>query len=448
MRLRSTAPADARRRRRPGWSLTQVSVRTKVLASTATGLLALLLVGAAGIVGMAQVNGTAQELHLNAARALPALGTIRDMIGDNRVSVYAMLRAGDASERSAIAEEVATTDRTLDEALTEYVTAHQGDLGADRTAFVVNFRFRYAEWRRIRDDIVFPALDRGDVEAAAAAVDGPLAAANEAFATHMDALNLAEAEWGVATAKEATEVYEWARLAVVVAIVLGAALAIAVGLVVARRLVTSVTRVLGVLSGLAEGDLTGSTGVTSRDEVGRMAAALDLAMGNLRQIIGSLSSSADVLAESAEELLATNRQIAGSAADTAAQSAVVSSAAEQINVNVHSVAGGAGEMGSSIREIAETAAEAAHVAGGAVLSAEAANATVRRLGQSSSEIGAVVKAISAIAQQTNLLALNATIEAARVGRGGQGVRRRRQRGQGAAPRRRRAPPRRSPAASS
>ncbi|MGY1744706.1 methyl-accepting chemotaxis protein [Blastococcus sp. SYSU D00695] len=203
-----------------------------------------------------------------------------------------------------------------------------------------------------------------------------------------------------------------------------AAGALAVVLVLSWLILRSVTRpvqrVQAALQALAGGDLTVSSGVSSRDEVGQMAAALEAAQASLREVLAGVAASADAVAASSEELSASSAQISASAEETSAQSGVVSAAAEEVSRSVATVAAGADEMGASIREISQNAAEASEVAMRAVTAAETTTATVARLGESSVEIGNVVKVITSIAEQTNLLALNATIEAARAGEAGKG----------------------------
>ncbi|SOD95306.1 methyl-accepting chemotaxis protein [Blastococcus haudaquaticus] len=189
---------------------------------------------------------------------------------------------------------------------------------------------------------------------------------------------------------------------------------------VVRRITRTVTAVQASAEAMARGDLTVATGITSHDELGRMAAALDSAQASLREVLSSVVQSADAVAASSEELSANSAQISASAEETSAQSGVVSSAAEEVSRNVQTVAAGAEQMGASIREIASNAAEASEVAAKAVVAAETTTATVAKLGASSAEIGNVVKVITSIAEQTNLLALNATIEAARAGEAGKG----------------------------
>ncbi|MBO3742840.1 methyl-accepting chemotaxis protein [Actinoplanes flavus] len=200
----------------------------------------------------------------------------------------------------------------------------------------------------------------------------------------------------------------------------GLALAVAFGLFVSRRIVASLRRVSHVVDGLAVGDLTRTAAVSSRDELGTMAAGLDTATTRLRETVGVLGANSETLAEAAHHLAGTSTQIAGSAEETSIRSDSVSTSAEEVSRNVDTVAAAAEQMGASIREIASSAADAAQVARGAVEMAGQANQTVSDLGTSSAEIGDVLQMITQIAEQTNLLALNATIEAARAGEAGKG----------------------------
>jgi methyl-accepting chemotaxis protein len=214
--------------------------------------------------------------------------------------------------------------------------------------------------------------------------------------------------------------YQSQRTSSIVIMLVGIAAAIGLGLVVAVGIARSARRVQAVAEALATGDLTLSSGLTTRDELGRMGSSLDVAVEGMRELMTSVVASADAVAASSEELSASSAQISASAEETSAQSGVVSSAAEEVSRNVQTVAAGAEEMGASIREIASNAAEASEVAARAVTAAETTTATVAKLGESSAEIGNVVKVITSIAEQTNLLALNATIEAARAGEAGKG----------------------------
>ncbi len=203
-------------------------------------------------------------------------------------------------------------------------------------------------------------------------------------------------------------------------IVVGTLLSLLIGFRVASRVRTTVQSVSRLAEGLAEGDLTRTSGVTTNDEVGRMAAALDEAISRLRQDVIQLAGNAGTLEEAARQLADVSSAVDTAASEASTQAGSVAAAADQVSDNLQIVSHGSLEMDSSIRDISRSATEASGVAAQAVEVAAGTTAIVSRLGDSSSEIATVVKVITSIAEQTNLLALNATIEAARAGEAGKG----------------------------
>jgi methyl-accepting chemotaxis protein len=141
-----------------------------------------------------------------------------------------------------------------------------------------------------------------------------------------------------------------------------------------------------------------------------LAEELDRAV---RDVIGSLASSAHALSGTAADLTRT-------ADGTRMRAQDVATAAGETTQNVQTVAAATEELSASTREIARRVGDSAAAASAAVSQAEATNVTVATLAEAAGKIGDVVKLISDIAGQTNLLALNATIEAARAGDAGKG----------------------------
>ena len=118
---------------------------------------------------------------------------------------------------------------------------------------------------------------------------------------------------------------------------------------------------------LADGDLTGSTGLDQDDEIGRTAKSLDEAMVSLRSVLSAVGASADAVAASSEELSASSAQISASArGDLGPVGCRRPAPRRRSRRNVQTVAAGAEQMGASIREIASNAAEASEVAAKAV----------------------------------------------------------------------------------
>ena len=201
-----------------------------------------------------------------------------------------------------------------------------------------------------------------------------------------------------------------------------AALAVSLLLVifVARSITIPIHHCMAGMQSLAGRDLTTQLPTSWNGELGRMALAVNQAVGGVREAIDGMRSNAAILTHASEDMTSASHVMSANAEETAVQSNVVAAAAEQVSRSVQTVATASEEMATSVREVARQAHQAARVATDGVKMAESANASVVKLGEGSKNIGNVVKVITSIAEQTNLLALNATIEAARAGEVGKG----------------------------
>ena len=225
----------------------------------------------------------------------------------------------------------------------------------------------------------------------------------------------------------------------------------ALGFVILQRWVSqAIVRLEGAMVDLAAGDTAIDVpGAGRRDEIGAMAAAVQVFKDNLirtrtleaetaqarltaeeqrkagmRQLADSFEQAVGgivgMVSSSATELQATAQTMTATATETASQSTTVAAAAEEAAVNVNTVAAAAEELGASVQEIGRQVGGSAELARMAVAEADQTGALVRELSATVARIGDVAGMISGIASQTNLLALNATIEAARAGEAGRG----------------------------
>jgi methyl-accepting chemotaxis protein len=221
--------------------------------------------------------------------------------------------------------------------------------------------------------------------------------------------------------KEQVDAESRARWVVTLLGLAGLAIGLLIAFWITRAITSAIGRMVALIQEIAANNLMAADAeITSQDELGAAAMALNGMKNNLHELIQSIRNTAEQVAASSEELSATSQQITANSEETTAQAKVVSEAGGQVNTNLQTLASGAEEMNSTIGEIAKNATEAARVSGEAVEAADSANQTVSKLGESSAEIEKVIEVITSIAQQTNLLALNATIEAARAGEAGKG----------------------------
>jgi methyl-accepting chemotaxis protein len=234
------------------------------------------------------------------------------------------------------------------------------------------------------------------------------------------ALQAKAEELAAASIRTANDRARTASRTIWIVLIAGVLVSLLLGLHVASRVRRAVRAVAALANGLAEGDLTGTSGITSHDEVGRMAASLDRAIARLRQDVEVLADNADTLQTAARQLVSVSGAVDAAATEASEQAGTVADAADAVSDNLQVVSAGSEQMGASIRAISASTAEATQVTARAVHAAATTNSIVGRLGESSTQIATVVKVITSIAEQTNLLALNATIEAARAGEAGKG----------------------------
>jgi methyl-accepting chemotaxis protein len=419
-RPKTTATSSTERTWHVRFTLTRflsLPLRVKVLSAVALSCAVALLIGVLGLSRLAALEQRSRDIDSQALVPSMQLAEIRRAFLQTRVDALAdellpKTGAEDTAHQAYLADVDAMGAALGTYSRSSLTTAQEKDVAVLADAWqgyeqlVSGPYLQAARERRMAD---FMAMRSDTV--------GPAA---KTLGDAIDRLASAEAADARASVQAARDTYDSARTLILVVLVLGVTGSLGLGLLVARLVVRPVAAVRDGLTAMASGDLTVRVDVSSGDEIGYMAGALNQAAENLQTMVRSTAESTQALAAAADELSRSAESISASAEETATQADSVAAAAEQISRNVQTVAAGSEQMGASINEISQNTTEAAQVAGTAVEVAGATTRTVSSLGTSSQEIGEVIATITTIAEQTNLLALNATIEAARAGEAGKG----------------------------
>lgn len=195
---------------------------------------------------------------------------------------------------------------------------------------------------------------------------------------------------------------------------------------------------------VAEGKLNAQDGRKyqhRRDEIGDMMVGIEKLKGSLRNVIGNIKESSEILMKSAgameDTAVVTNRNSSevGMAIEEISQGAVTQAEntesamenveqmgemIERIVEDVHAMTNCVNEMGRSGNEVSEIIVQLGDYTQKTTDVVDVIAKQITTTNSSAQEIRKAVDMITAIADETNLLSLNASIEAARAGEQGRG----------------------------
>jgi methyl-accepting chemotaxis protein len=228
------------------------------------------------------------------------------------------------------------------------------------------------------------------------------------------------------------------------------AVAIVLAFLLGRGLSRPLAAITAVMNRLSSGEIDVTIpGSERRDELGTMAAAVDVFRRSMIESRGMREAQeaskqqtelekralqrqmadrfeADVksvvatVAKATSDMQRVAGEVTASVNGTSEQAAAAAAASEEASASVSTVAAATEELASSVTEIGRQVTHSSQVADNAVVKAGQTTEMVGSLASAAEKIGDVLRLIGAIASQTNLLALNATIEAARAGDAGRG----------------------------
>ncbi len=189
---------------------------------------------------------------------------------------------------------------------------------------------------------------------------------------------------------------------------------------------SAILRLLDEIGDLADGDLTAQATVTE-DFTGAIADSINFTIDQLRELVGTINTSAVQVSTAAQDTQSTATHLAEASEHQAQEIAGASAAINEMAVSIDQVSANAAEsalVAERSVDIANKGSEVVHntIAGMDKIREQIQDTSkrIKRLGESSQEIGDIVSLINDIADQTNILALNAAIQASMAGDAGRG----------------------------
>jgi methyl-accepting chemotaxis protein len=207
----------------------------------------------------------------------------------------------------------------------------------------------------------------------------------------------------------------------------GLVLAALGAIVMAARFVNPLRKLTQVARQIVEGDLGQEIKVTTRDEVGELAAAFAQMVEKLKDVLRALQ-------ESVQHLTNAGNELGQSTADQSQTVTRQATALQQTQVTAQEIKQTsmlAAEKADAVLQLAEKADEVSTQGAAAIEKSlgglneirsqvEEIAAQIAQLSQRTRQIGGITETVKDLADQSNMLALNAAIEAVRSGEHGKG----------------------------
>ena len=386
-----------------------MTIAKRLYALILSVVLGLAALAGFGIYEMNRVYAAASYATVN---TVPSLLTLHDAFlpfSQVRAAVWQHLASKDAAARDKLEANIVEARTAIGKALDQYEKESLSD-EQDRALLAAD-RAMLQRYDAVRDKVL--ALSKaGELDAAR-----DLLMANQpiikelvdAFAAHHrynESLATRGAADGAATAASARWISSGLALAVM-------ALVAGIGLLLARRIATSLASAIGVARTIAGGDLSVQVGATSNDEVGQLMSALADMSASLVRIVAEVRSGTDTISTASSEIAAGNLDLSARTEQQAGSLEETASAMEELTATVRQNADNARQAQQMAVSASDKAQRGGQVMGDVIRTMEAIDGA-------SNKIADIIGVIDGIAFQTNILALNAAVEAARAGEQGRG----------------------------
>ncbi|MCD6449901.1 MAG: methyl-accepting chemotaxis protein [Thermotogaceae bacterium] len=213
------------------------------------------------------------------------------------------------------------------------------------------------------------------------------------------------------------------------------------GISLGNIIVKSINMFVDVIEKIGQGDLTQRVDITSKDEIGRMAAALNKSLDSLSSLTAQVEQTTSTLQKHSEQLSILSTEQKNEIEELAKNIDEINNEIQNTSSAIEETTSGVEEVAASAQNVSKTSQNLTEKATGVSKAAQSSekaidtivqiiedikekthsvSAKVDDLANNATNIGEIVETISSIAEQTNLLALNAAIEAARAGEAGKG----------------------------
>jgi methyl-accepting chemotaxis protein len=416
--------------------LNKIKISQKLIISYVAIAILVFVVGFIGTTQMQKINANANIIYKDDMRSIELLNNLKGGLLENRSQTIFLINPANKGEIKLYEANIEKLKNQNNDFEKQYEAM---SLTKDEKSMYKTLTDNQSNYSELRDQVI-QFINQGNYDKAQQSFDNAISY-NQKMLETIDQLVQYNVKQADDNNTSNNNDFSAASKIMLMLSIFGLLIALALGILISFWLTRRINNVVKFANKLSEGDLTQEIKITVNDELGNMSTSLNKAVGNIRDLISGLISSAENMSASSEELSATieeitskmeivdesTKQITDSIAELSATTEEVNASSEEITSTIEELSSKADEGDKSAKEVQKRAVEI-KIKG--VNSAEVAKKIYKEKyesitkaieeGKVVDEIKVMAGIIGSIAEQTNLLALNAAIEAARAGEQGRG----------------------------
>jgi methyl-accepting chemotaxis protein len=373
-------------------------------------------VGLYGLTNLGKLNTSLDDMYDNQLNAVKSLQQVQISFNEMRVSLRKVYMEKDQQIVTDVGVQLEQETLNIEEAMSSFRNTKLSE--ASKQA-LLPFDEGWAQYLEIYES-TYQLKAANQLAEMEKAINGDYQVSATQIKDILNKLidiNLAEADQ---SRDDGAKVYSSSRVITIVILIAAVIISILFGYFIAQIIANPLKRVVTLVSRIADGDLTETVNIQTKDEIGALGNAIDAMVKNLRQIVGNILTNSQSLAAASQQISASSEEIASGNANQADAAQTISELFKELSTAIHSVAQNT-ELASELSDrTTQVAKDGGAVIQSSMASMQEVSGKMSRLEDDSQKVGDIIEVIEDIADQTNLLALNAAIEAARAGEQGRG----------------------------